>query len=94
MNKCSFCGTDKFIRMHHLVPKCKGGKETIPTCQNCESFIHSTWSHNELRDVYYTVESLLKHPKFQIYLKWKKKQKEDTAFRSTPGRFRNKKKYS
>ena len=42
-----------------MVPRCKGGTEIVPTCHSCEDFIHQTWSHNELRDEFNTVEKIL-----------------------------------
>src|SRR5262245_35173375 len=53
---CVFCKRGVPTRGHHVVPRCKGGKEIVPTCHSCEDFIHKTWSHNELRDVFNTVE--------------------------------------
>lgn len=94
INTCAFCGMVTYTRSHHLVPKCKGGKQTAETCPTCEGFIHSKWSHNQLRDTYNTVDSILADEGFQTFLKWRKKQPNTTLFKSVPGKFRNKKKYS
>lgn len=67
---------------HHVVPKCKGGKLVVPTCGSCGSFIHRTWSHNELRDVYNTVEIIKADERFQAFLKWLLKQKSGLKFRT------------
>ena len=95
MNKelCVFCGGDTNIKYHHIVPKCKGGKEVVPACFVCENFIHSSWSHNELRDTYNSVESILKSPKFQSFLKWRRKQPLTVIFKSSRSKFRDKNKY-
>ncbi len=93
INQCVFCGSVLNIKYHHIVPKCKGGKETIPSCYDCENFIHSQWNHNELRDVYNTVDSILNNEKFQKFLKWRLKQPSTTIFKSTAGKFRDKNKY-
>jgi hypothetical protein len=45
-------------RGHHVVPRCKGGRDIAPTCHSCEDFIHKTWTHNELRDTFNTVEQI------------------------------------
>ncbi len=46
------------------MPRCKGGTEIVPTCHSCEDFIHKTWSHNELRDTFNSVESILADARF------------------------------
>jgi hypothetical protein len=94
INKCEFCGMTTITRGHHVVPKCKGGTNIVPTCVTCESFIHNTWSHNELRDTYNSVESILANEKFQRFLTWRRKQPADTVFESDTGNTRSKRKYS
>lgn len=94
VNKCEFCGIITTTRGHHVIPKSKGGKVIVPTCETCESFIHKTWSHNELRDTFNTVESILENEGFQRFLKWRRKQPATTLFKSSPGKYRDKKKYT
>lgn len=93
VNKCEFCGFITFTRKHHLTPRAKGGKETANTCPTCEGYIHSTWNHNELRDTYNSVEAILTSPKFQAFLKWRRKQPPTVVFKSDRGKFRDKNKY-
>ena len=93
MNKCEFCGLPALTRGHHVIPKSKGGNTIVPTCETCESFIHKTWTHNELRDTYNSVESILESPKFQSFLKWRRKQPSTVIFKSSRGKFRDKNKY-
>ena len=80
---CVFCKRDIVTREHHIVPRCKGGKETVSACESCESFLHKTWTHNELRDTYNNVETILSEERFQKFLKWLKKQKPTTLFKSS-----------
>jgi hypothetical protein len=94
IDKCAFCGLTTTTRGHHVTPKSKGGTEIVQTCESCESFIHKTWSHNELRDFFNTVESVLQTEKFQKFLKWRLKQPVTTIFKSVTGKFRDKRKYS
>ena len=94
VNRCVFCGLTTFTRGHHIVPRAKGGEETVQTCITCEDFIHQTWSHNELRDIYNTVESILQNEKFQKFLKWRRKQPATVVFKSDRGCERCKRKYS
>lgn len=91
---CEFCGLNTYTRKHHLVPKSKGGKETADACETCESFIHKTWTHNELRDTYNSIEVILADEGFQKFLKWRRKQPTTVLFKSQPGKFRSKNKYS
>lgn len=94
MNKCEFCGMITLTRGHHVIPRAKGGTETVPTCICCESFIHGTWSHNELRDVFNSVDAILATEQFQRFLRWRRKQPPDVIFKSDPGKHRSKRKYS
>jgi hypothetical protein len=77
-----------------LIPRSKGGISTIDCCETCENFCHKSWSHNELRDTYNNVETILADEKFQNFLKWRRKQSPETTFRSDIGKFRKKGKYS
>lgn len=94
MLRCSFCGMDTSVRMHHLIPRAKGGIVTVPACEVCENYIHKTWSHIQLRDTYNTVDAILNDTGFQSFLKWRKKQSPETMLKSIKGRKRNKRKYS
>ena len=91
--KCELCKMVLYTRRHHLTPKSKGGKETIDCCFTCENFLHKTFSNNELRDVYNSIESILSNEKFQSFLKWRRKQSPTIIFKSSAGKFRNKNKY-
>ena len=93
INKCVFCGFTTHTRGHHVVPKCKSGNITVDTCESCESYIHSTWDHNELRDIYNNVEAILSNEKFQKFLKWRLKQPPSVLFKSVRGKNRDKNKY-
>jgi hypothetical protein len=83
---CVFCGREISTREHHIVPKSKGGRVTVPTCEACESFIHRTFTHAELRDRYSTVESVQEHEGYQRFLKWLLKQQPTSVFRSARAR--------
>ena len=87
---CSFCGMDTLVRMHHLIPRCKNGIKTTPTCFLCENWIHNQWSHNELRDTYNSVEAILNSEKCQSFLKWRRRQPATVVFKSDRGKFRSK----
>src|SRR5215470_14307209 len=82
VESCVFCKRQVPTRGHHVVPRCKGGTEIVPTCHSCEDFIHKTWSHNELRDTFSTVETILADARFQKFLKWLHKQQDTAVFPS------------
>lgn len=79
---CVFCLRKVPTRGHHVVPRCKGGREIAPTCHSCEDFIHKTWTHNQLRDDFNTVEKVRADERFQKFLRWLHKQKTETVFKS------------
>lgn len=91
---CSFCQRDVPTRGHHVVPRCKGGRDIAPTCHSCEDFIHKTWSHNQLRDDFNTVEKILADERFQKFLRWLYKQHDGAVFKTRRNRERTGKKYS
>ncbi len=92
---CEFCGRsgDINIRGHHVVPRCKGGKVIAKTCFDCEDFIHKTWSHNELRDTYNTVEKIQADERYRRFHSWLMKQKIGKKFPSSMRTGRDKRKY-
>ena len=90
---CVFCRRKVTTRGHHVIPRCKGGRETVPTCQSCEDFIHKTWSHNELRDVFNTVEKIQTEARFQKFLRWLYKQHKGAFFRTRRNRSRTSRPY-
>jgi hypothetical protein len=85
---CAFCGRLVSTNGHHVVPRCKGGTQIVPTCRSCEDFIHKTWSHNELRDTFNTIEGILADARFQRFLKWLHKQQGGAVFWSRRNRGR------
>ena len=93
-NKCELCDLKVKTRKHHLIPRSRGGKSTIDCCETCENFCHKTWSHNELRDTYNNVETILLDSKFQKFLKWRLKQPAETLFKTEKNKNRRGGKYS
>jgi len=73
---CAFCNRQVPTRGHHVVPRCKGGRDIVPTCHSCENFIHKTWTHNELRDAFNTVEKIQSDLRFQKFPGFTSSRKE------------------
>lgn len=92
-DSCVFCLRIVPTRGHHVVPRCKGGREIAPACHSCEDFIHKTWTHNELRDVFNTVAKIRADERFQKFLRWLHKQNRETVFKSHRNRRRADHKY-
>ena len=82
-----------FTRKHHLIPRSKKGEVTIDCCETCESFLHKTWTNNELRDKYNSVDAILANEGFQKFLKWRRKQDSTALFKSDRGKFRDRNPY-
>ncbi len=59
---------------HHLVPKCKGGRETEVMHRVCHRQIHALFSETELATTYNTAEALLAHPEMLKFVEWVKKK--------------------
>lgn len=38
--QCFECGSTENIHEHHVVPRCRGGKKTIPICKKCHNLCH------------------------------------------------------
>ena len=91
--RCAFCSRNVPTRGHHVVPRCKGGRERAPTCHSCEDFIHKTWTHNQLRDTFNTVEKIQADPRFRKFLGWLDKQQNGAVFRARRNRARVKHPY-
>lgn len=72
---CPLCARPNYFPSdHHLVPRCRGGKETKTICEDCHGAIHKTFSNKELEREYSTVDSLLAHPTFAGTVRFLSKQ--------------------
>lgn len=63
---------EETISRHHLIPKAKKGKETVPLHQLCHNKIHSLFTEKELERQYYTLELLRQHADIQAFMSWVK----------------------
>jgi len=71
--QCILCKRDveeTYIEKHHLIPKCKKGKETIDVCKDCGDQLHQVFSIKELQKKYNSVEKILSNTKMQGWIKW------------------------
>jgi len=83
IHNCPLCSRDvQKVSDHHLVPKSRGGKKTLPICLDCHRSIHAFFSNKELESTYHTVEALLGHEEFGKYMKWLSKQDPNRRYRT------------
>ncbi len=72
MDICVLCGRELGMPYdeHHIVPKSKGGRETVTLHRICHSKIHSVFSLTELRNHYNNINSIKKHEEIKKFIKW------------------------
>ena len=88
---CPLCERETTGRLsrHHLVPRSKGGKKTVPICHHCHRTIHAFYDNRRLRDELNTVESLQAEPTFAAHLEWLRKRPAEQKLRTRTRRARN-----
>lgn len=55
---------------HHLIPKSRGGAETVILHRLCHRQIHATLTENQLARDYSTIEALKGHPEIAKFIEW------------------------
>lgn len=76
---CSICRRETpegFQESHHLVPRCKDGKETIDVCCDCGNQLHNFFTIKEMEYTYNTLETILADERVQTWIRWVRKKKE------------------
>ncbi len=95
LGECPLCKRqmikDKNVDKHHLIPKCKGGKETKYMHKICHQKIHSVFTEKQLARDYNSVEMLLTNQEIQKFVEWVKKKPEDFYDTNRDTNNRNKK---
>ena len=76
---CPLCGRPlgERVERHHLVPRSRGGRETVDIHPICHRKIHTTLSEREIVDRYATVEALKTHPDIARFVRWLKSKPPD-----------------
>lgn len=88
-NSCEFCGRQKPITKHHLIPRAVHTKKRyvrlhgkqemrdrrLNLCKMCHDGIHDLYTEKELADQFNTKEELLLDENVRKHVKWVKKQK-------------------
>jgi len=80
---CPLCNREvPEVSDHHLKPRSRGGKDTLPICLDCHKSIHAFFTNKELDETYHTVEALLGHEKFAKHIKWLSKQDPNRRYKT------------
>lgn len=64
---CFECGSTENIENHHVVPRSKGGKKTIPLCARCHDKVHNRY-RSKITSSQLTKEGLKKAKKRGVQL--------------------------
>ena len=76
---CQVCGRETpedRLERHHLIPKCKKGKETIDVCIDCGNQLHQLFTIKQMEYTYNTLEEILANDKVKTWIKWISKKKD------------------
>lgn len=75
---CPLCGRELIdgpsVDYHHLIPRSKGGKNTIKMHKVCHRKIHKVFTEKELKREYFTIEKILENKNIQKFLGWIRKK--------------------
>ena len=69
---CKLCGRQLAMPFdeHHVVPKSKGGSETVYLHRICHSKIHSVFTLTELRNHYNKIDKIKEHLEIEKFIEW------------------------
>lgn len=67
------------LTRHHVVPKCRGGTDTVPLCRPCHRQVHALFTERELEREYGTVELLESAEALQPFLRFIRRRKPTKA---------------
>ncbi|MBW4329995.1 HNH endonuclease [Stakelama sp. CBK3Z-3] len=70
--RCALCGRVLGLRIeyHHVVPKSRGGRETVPVHPICHRAIHGTLSNAELATSHAGMDAVRADPAMARFLDW------------------------
>ena len=76
--RCALCHhayDARDLTKHHVVPKSRGGTDTVPLCKPCHKQVHALFTERELEERYGTVELLESAEALQPFLRFIRKRK-------------------
>lgn len=77
---CPLCGraiTQAQRDAHHLLPKSRGGVETVDLHRICHRQIHALLTEVELERGYQSIDALRQHPAMARFLQWVRTKPDD-----------------
>ncbi len=77
---CPLCGREiapSQLDQHHLVPKSRGGRDTVPLHRICHRQIHALLTEKELERDYPSIDKLLGHPGIARFVDWVRRKPDD-----------------
>jgi hypothetical protein len=72
---CALCDRRIPMRLrdaHHLIPKSRGGTDTVFMHRACHKQIHALFTETELARKYFTIKALQEHPEVARFIDWVK----------------------
>ncbi|MEM6682578.1 MAG: HNH endonuclease [Pseudomonadota bacterium] len=78
-NICRLCGRALGDRSeaHHVVPKSKGGRQTVLLHPICHRKIHRVFTNKQLADFAGDLDALKTHPEIAAFIKWLQRKPPD-----------------
>jgi hypothetical protein len=74
LGPCPICGRPMVeggsVDRHHLVPRSRGGRETVCLHRICHRKLHALWSEVELAKLFHDVETIRAHPEIRRFVAW------------------------
>ena len=74
LGPCPICGRPMVeggsVDRHHLVPRSRGGRETVFLHRICHRKLHALWSEVELARLFHDVEAIRAHPEIRRFVAW------------------------
>ena len=78
-HRCFLCDRvlGEKIERHHVIPRLKGGRETVLVHPICHRTIHATFTEAELARTFHTQDALRSHPDIKRFIEWVAKRPPD-----------------
>ena len=85
---CALCGRPfgRKREKHHLVPRSRGGRETVELHPICHRKVHATLSEREIEAGFDTIERLRRHPDIARFVRWLSGKPPDFHSRTSTSR--------
>lgn len=76
--RCLLCGRvlieGPSTNLHHLIPRCYGGRVAARMHRICHNKIHAVFSEKEMAQYFHTAERLLEHDDVRKFITWVRKK--------------------